>query len=176
MSFIDLIHKFIALFNPKLVAPVEPARAERAAGIHLVTDAGRALIKKYESCRLTSYEDGAGIWTIGWGHTKGVTEGMTCTQEQADQWFEEDLAETTKAVDGLVPVTLNNNQFSACVSLAYNIGTGKFASSTLLQLLRQGNIAGAADQFPRWDKVAGVPNDGLLKRRNEERQLFITPV
>lgn len=140
-----------------------------------INQAGIDLIKSFEQCRLTSYEDGAGIWTLGWGHTRGITANMTCTQAQADQWFLEDIQETQKILSGLVPSTITANQFSACVSLAYNIGTGHFASSTLLKKLRGHDIAGAADQFLVWDKVAGAHSPGLQRRRQAERQLFITP-
>jgi lysozyme len=158
-------------FKPKPVAQIIQPPVPKQ-----ITPAGVALIKQFESCRLTSYQDGGGIWTIGWGHTEGIKEGMTCTQEQADAWFDQDIASISHIVNGLVPTTINTNQFSACVSLAYNIGTGRFAQSTLLQMIRGGNIQGASEQFPRWDRIDGSPDDGLLKRRLAEQQLFNTPV
>jgi lysozyme len=139
-----------------------------------INQAGIDLIKSFEQCRLIAYEDGAGIWTLGWGHTKAVTQGMTCTQAQADQWFLDDIEATQKVLRGLVPATITPNQFSACVSLAYNIGTGHFASSTLLKKLRGHDFAGAADQFLVWDKINGAHSPGLQRRRQAERTLFLT--
>lgn len=168
-----LIALILSWFKPKpiLVAPPLVVRPLQ------INAAGIALIKQFESCRLTSYQDGAGIWTLGWGHAQGITQGMTCTQAQADDWFEEDISFVSKVVSGLVPPGLNPNQFSACVSLAYNIGTGRFASSTLLKLLRlsSGNYSAASAEFLRWDKVDGNVSDGLLERRTSEQKLFNTP-
>lgn len=169
--FQRLIAFLLSWFKKKPALAVSPTLL-----VLQVNPAGISLIKQFESCRLTSYQDGGGILTIGWGHTEGVTAGMTCTQIQADAWFTQDVANVSKIVNGLVPQTINSNQFSACVSLAYNIGTGNFASSTLLKLLRAGDLAGASAQFVRWDHVAGQVNDGLLKRRTAEQQLFNSPV
>jgi lysozyme len=148
--------------------PEKPLPQMNAAGI--------ALVKSFEACKLTAYRDGGGIWTIGRGHTKGAKQGMTCTQAQADQWFDEDIQETVRVLQGVVPPTINENQFSACVSLAYNIGVGHFSNSTLLKKLRGGDLAGASEQFLVWDKINGVPSDGLLKRRQAEQKLFNEPV
>lgn len=140
-----------------------------------INAAGIAVIKSFEKCSLTAYQDLGGVWTIGWGHTAGVTEGMTCTQAQADQWFLEDSQAVCAELTKLVPNALTPNQFSACVSLAYNIGTGNFQHSTLRKCLLANDLKGASDQFLVWVKVKGVPNDGLLTRRKAEQALFNTP-
>jgi lysozyme len=138
--------------------------------------AGRALIQGFESCKLVAFQDQGGIWTLGWGHTQGVTPGQTCTQEQADAWFIDDTQSACNAVTRTVDVPLNQNQFDALVSFTYNVGQGSEANSTLLKLLNQGKYALAADQFSFWNHVNGVPNAGLTRRRAAEQALFQTPV
>ena len=137
--------------------------------------AGTALIRSFESLRLVAYQDGNGIWTIGWGHTLGVQPGQVCTTEQAETWFFFDIGSTCRAVTAEVDIAITQNQFDALASLCFNIGAGNFRSSTLLRVLNVGNLMAAADQFLVWDKVAGQVSDGLVRRRAAERALFVTP-
>jgi lysozyme len=134
------------------------------------------LIHGEEGCKLTSYLDQGGVWTIGWGHTQGVSEGMTCTQEQANAWFQENLHDAEGYVQYYVHVLLNDNQFAALVSLVYNIGAGNFSHSTLLKDLNNNDFADAASQFLVWDLVDGEKNAGLSARRHAEQALFLTPM
>ena len=138
--------------------------------------AGRALIESFEGLRTESYQDTGGIWTLGYGHVQGACEGNTCTPEQADAWLAEDLAMTEAGVNAAVAEPINQNQFDSLISLAFNIGLGAFRSSTLLKLLNSGNPALAAQQFVRWDQVNGKPSDGILRRRQAEAALFLTPI
>lgn len=134
------------------------------------------LIRKHEGLRLTAYPDpgtGAEPWTIGYGHTLGVVEGMTCTKEQAEAWLQQDMAEAYAAVDKHVRVPLKESQRDALCSFVFNVGAGAFASSSLLRLLNDGDISGAADQFKRWNKANGKVLAGLSARREEERNLFL---
>ena len=124
---------------------------------------------------MKAYQDGGGIWTIGFGHTQGVKEGDTCTQSQAYNWLDTDLNTAVAAINRLVTVPLTQNQVDALTSLVYNIGSGHFASSTVLRLLNGANYDGAADAILMWDKVAGVESAGLVRRRTAERDLFLTP-
>jgi lysozyme len=140
-----------------------------------VTEEGIDLIQSFESCRLKAYDDGVGVWTIGWGTTKGVKRGMTITQEEADRLFEEDLDQFADGVEALVTTDINNNQFSALVSLAYNIGLRAFGRSTLLKRVNARNFAAAADQFLVWNKGGGKVMRGLTRRRQAERKLFLKP-
>jgi GH24 family phage-related lysozyme (muramidase) len=139
-----------------------------------INPAGLALIKSFESCSLSAYQDQGKIWTIGWGHTALVHSGMMITQEQADAWLLEDLDQTIRVLDRKLPNTINSNQFSACVSLAYNVGTGNFDTSTLFKCLQSNDLTGASEQFLVWNKVNSIPNDGLLRRRKAEQALFDT--
>lgn len=116
------------------------------------------------------------VWTIAWGHTHGVYEGMTCTLEQAQAWFVQDMAWAQSAVLGGVMVPLNQNQFDALVSFTENEGATSFEESTLLRLLNAGNYSAAAAQFSRWVYQRGQILSGLVTRRQQEAALFNTPV
>lgn len=139
-----------------------------------INDQGLNLLKSFEGCKLKAYDDGGEVWTIGYGHTKDVVEGMTITQERADQWFREDLGKFGSYVEDAVKVTLNGDQFSALVCFCFNVGPGAggFGGSTLLELLNRGDYQGAAQQFPRWNKVDRKSWLGLTRRRLAEQALF----
>jgi len=133
---------------------------------------GLHLTEGFESCRLVAYQDSKGVWTIGWGHTRGVQEGDTCTQAQADAWLLEDVQEAVDAVNRLVTVALTQHQFDALVDFCFNAGQGNFASSTMLRMVNAGDEAGADQQFARWDMCGGVHLYGLARRRAGEAELF----
>ena len=136
---------------------------------------GAALIKDYEKCRLSAYLPTADdVPTIGYGHTRGVSMGDTCTQAQADAWFLEDVAWAEDCVNEAVKVELTQQQFDACVSLCFNIGCRGFKTSTLVRKLNEGDVAGASLQFLRWDKQRGKVLAGLTRRRMAEVKLFET--
>jgi lysozyme len=135
---------------------------------------GETLIKSFEALRLAAYLDPRGIPTIGWGHTgPEVQMGLTCDPNSAEVWFRTDTGAACRAINATVDVAIAQNQFDALVSFTFNVGVGSEAHSTLLQLLNSGNAAGAADQFLVWNKVNGVENDGLSRRRAAERALFL---
>lgn len=134
--------------------------------------AGEQLTERFEGCRLQAYSDTGGVWTIGYGHTQGVMEGMTCTREQALAWLEQDTREAAAAVNRLVTVQLKQAEFDALVDFVFNLGVGAFARSTLLHDLNAGNLAAAAAQFPLWDHDAGRVLAGLLHRRLAEQMEF----
>jgi lysozyme len=137
---------------------------------------GRKLIESFEGLNLKPYKDQRGIWTNGYGNTIDVDPSHTITQEQADSDLAINLHFAESAVNKNVTLPINQNQFDALVSLAYNIGGGAFAHSTLVSLLNQNAIVGASAQFLAWDKTNGVVNQGLLNRRLAERKLFDTPI
>jgi lysozyme len=138
-----------------------------------LTDEGIRLIRHFEGCRLTAYHDPVGILTIGYGHTGAdVRQGMTITQDQADALLGEDLMKFAQGVRRVVPSTINHAQFSACVSLAYNVGLGAFEVSTLLKRIGANEYWDAANEFTRWNKAGGKVLPGLLRRRWAERDLF----
>ena len=138
--------------------------------------AGLALIEEFEGLRLESYQDGAGIWTIGYGTTRHdglpVEEGEACTPQMAVQWLSEDVSEAEESVNELVTVPVSQNQFDALVSFTYNLGRGSLAGSTLLKNLNSDSFELAAAQFPKWCFVAGKESPGLLRRRVAEQSMF----
>lgn len=138
---------------------------------------GRNFIKGFEQLRLKAYPDpgtGGKPWTIGWGHTKGVMQGDRITQEQAEQFFSDDLAVFELTVNSAIKRPMTQNQFDAMVSLAFNIGGPNFAQSTLVKKFNAGDVQGAADQFPRWKFANGNEMLGLIKRRAAEREMFLS--
>ncbi|HEJ7993733.1 TPA: lysozyme [Serratia liquefaciens] len=138
---------------------------------------GRNFIKGFEQLRLKSYPDpgtGGKPWTIGWGHTKGVKQGDRITQEQAEQFFSDDLAAFELTVNSAIKRPMMQNQFDAMVSLAFNIGGAAFAGSTLVRKFNTGDAKGAADEFPKWKNSGGKVMPGLVKRRAAEREMFLS--
>lgn len=135
---------------------------------------GVSLIKSFEGCRLKAYKCPAGVWTIGYGHTAGVKEGDTITQEQADEYLRNDLAKYEKAVlnyDGIY--NFNQNQFDALVSFTYNCGAGN-----LKNLTQSGKrtLAQIRERLLLYNKAGGVVLRGLQRRRAAEKELFDTPI
>lgn len=140
-----------------------------------LNQAGIDLIKAFEGCKLTVYKDAVGLPTVGYGHMdKTLLVGSRIDQAEADSLLATDLAKVALRVYQLVKTTtLTDNQLSALVCLAFNIGTGNLASSTLLKRVLMGDFVGAADQFLVWNKAGGQVLDGLTRRRKAERTLFL---
>ena len=143
------------------------------------SDKGIALIKQFEGCKLTAYQDSVGVWTIGYGWTKPVDgkpirAGMTIKQETAERLLKTGLVSYENDVSRLVKVDLTQGQFDALVSFTYNLGSKSLSTSTLLRKLNAGDYAGAADEFLRWNKAGGKVLNGLTRRREAERALFLS--
>lgn len=131
---------------------------------------GIELIKKFEGCRLVAYKCPAGVWTIGYGHTKNVTPSQKITQEQAEKFLREDLESFEKKVSKYDSVYhFKQCQFDALVSFAYNVGS-------IDQLTANGtrSIEVVATKILEYTKAGGQVLAGLVKRRQAEHDLFIT--
>ncbi|HHR5464400.1 TPA: lysozyme [Salmonella enterica subsp. enterica] len=144
-----------------------------------ISEKGIALIKTFEGCKLTAYQDSAGVWTIGYGWTrpvdgKPVHRGMTIDQTTAERLLKTGLVSYENDVSRLVKVGLTQGQFDALVSFTYNLGARALSTSTLLRKLNGGDYAGAADEFLRWNKAGGKVLNGLTRRREAERALFLS--
>ena len=137
-----------------------------------ISEEGKALIKKFEGCKLEAYLCSAGVPTIAFGRTKNVKLGDTCTQEQADAWLEEELEEYTGYVSDAVTQTLQQNQIDAMVAWTYNLGPSNLRSSTMLQVLNEGKLQEVPQQMRRWNKANGKVLEGLERRRLAESMLF----
>lgn len=135
---------------------------------------GLQLTESFEGCRLVAYQDQVGVWTIGYGHTRGVHAGMTCTQAQAEQWLLEDVAFCETDVNTHVTVPLTQGEFDALVDFGFNLGCASLNDSTLLRLLNAGHYDLAANEFEKWDHAGGKVVAGLLRRRLAEKQEFLT--
>lgn len=136
---------------------------------------GIDLIKEFEGTVLKVYKDAVGLPTIGIGHLiKKGEQFTTITQQQAEELLAKDLKQFEEGVSTSVKVALTQNQFDALVSFAFNLGVGNLNSSTLLKKLNAGDIQGAADQFPRWNKAGGRTLAGLTRRRLAEKELFLS--
>ena len=144
-----------------------------------ISKIGIELIKSFEGCYLKAYKCPAGVWTIGWGTTEPINgvkphEGMSITQQQADDLLVKNLKSYENSVNKYVTYTnLNQNQFDALVSFTYNCGAGALQKSDLLKKLNKGDIQGAADELLRWNKANGKVLNGLTRRREAERKLFL---
>jgi lysozyme len=133
------------------------------------------LAKEAEGLRLTAYPDpatGGAPWTIGYGSTRGVKPGMSITLAEAQQRLVVDMTEAGNAVTRWVDVPLTQGQFDALADFVFNLGEGRFRSSTLLNRINAKDFTVAAAEFPKWTKAAGKVMPGLVTRRAKERALF----
>lgn len=137
---------------------------------------GLNLIKEFEGLNTNAYRDAADVLTIGYGHTKGVKEGDSITEQFAEIMLDKELREYEGYVDQMVNVPLNENQHAALVSFVYNLGPTNFANSTLLKRLNEGKYEDVPAQIKRWNKarVKGelTELEGLTRRRQAEADLF----
>lgn len=143
------------------------------------SDKGIALIKEFEGCKLTAYQDSVGVWTIGYGWTqpvdgKTIRAGMTIKQETAERLLKTGLVSYESDVSRLVKVGLTQGQFDALVAFTYNLGARSLSTSTLLRKLNAGDYTGAAAEFMSWNKAGGKALKGLTRRREAERALFLS--
>ena len=133
---------------------------------------GLALIKKFEGCRLEAYYCSGGVLTIGYGHTGGVKESDTITQEEAEKLLRADVFKFEEYVEDNVMVELDQSQFDALVAWTFNLGPGNLRESTMLKRLNEADYASVPSEMKRWNKAGGKTLDGLIRRRNAEALLF----
>ena len=137
-----------------------------------ISKEGIALIKKFEGIELQAYQDSVGVWTIGYGHTKGVKEGDNISLKKAEQMLEEELVEYEGYINNMVELGLEQNQFDALVAWVYNLGPTNLRQSTLLKVLNQGLFNEVPYEIKRWNKAGGEVLNGLVRRREAEALLF----
>lgn len=142
----------------------------------LISRNGIELIKHFEGCKLTAYRCPSGKLTIGYGHTgDDVTEGLTISQEDANDLLFDDVLCFENGVNNLVKgLDLSQGMFDALVCFAYNVGLDNLKKSTLLKLLKDGKLLEASEEFVKWNKSNGKVLDGLTKRRAAEADLFLS--
>ena len=137
-----------------------------------ISEEGLSLIKKFEGCELKAYRCAANVLTIGYGTTKGVTEDMEITKEEAESILKEEMHEYEGYVNDMVKVPLKQNQFDSIVSWVFNLGSTNLSSSTLLKKLNNSEYDEVPAQIKRWNKAGGKVLDGLIRRREAEALLF----
>lgn len=131
-----------------------------------------AKIKEFEGYRSRAYRDAVGVWTCGYGHTRGVTAKTSCTQAQADAWLRQDLAPLEKELSGIKEID-SQGKFDACLDFCFNLGLGNFLRSTLLKTIKAGmDDKRIKAEFMRWVYAGGRKLDGLAKRREWEAERF----
>jgi GH24 family phage-related lysozyme (muramidase) len=137
-----------------------------------ISEEGLSLIKKFEGCELKAYQDSVDVWTIGYGHTKGVEDGQEITQEEAEEMLASELDEYEGYINDLVECDLEQHQFDALVAWVYNLGPTNLRSSTLLKRLNSNDLEDVPNQIKRWNKAGGKVLNGLVRRREAEALLF----
>jgi lysozyme len=135
-----------------------------------------SLIKQFEGCKLKAYKCSAGVWTIGYGETLGITEGMMWSLEEAERYLNTRVEYFLRNVYLKCPQLFLEppSRVAACVSLAYNIGLGAFGASSVCRYTKQRNYEKAAASFLLWDKAGGKRIKGLTIRRMKEKELYET--
>jgi lysozyme len=138
------------------------------------SDEGLALTKSFEGLRLEAYQDVGGVWTVGYGHTgPDLLAGMKISQADADAMLRADLSVAVACVNRGVTEEISQPQFDALVDFCFNVGRGNFLQSSLLRKLNLGDFQGAAAQFLLWVNAGGKRVEGLARRRQAERAMFI---
>ena len=137
-----------------------------------ISEEGISLIKHFEGCRLESYQDSVGIWTIGFGTIKGVKEGDKINQDEAEHLLQEEMPEYEGYINDMVKVPLEQNQFDALCSWVFNLGPKNLSESTLLRVLNDEKYDEVPEQIVRWNKAGGQVLKGLVKRRQAEADMF----
>lgn len=138
----------------------------------IISTAGVDLLTHFEGLRLEAYQDSVGVWTIGYGHTKGVTPSMKITESQANNLLKTELIEYQNYINEMVEVKLSQCQFDALVCWVYNLGPTNLKNSTLLTLLNQGVKFQIPEQIRRWNRAGGKILKGLVRRREAEALMF----
>ena len=139
-----------------------------------ISEKGLKLIKSFETLRLEAYLCPAGVWTIGYGHTSNVKKGQKINELCAETFLTIDLQKCEYAINTSVTVPLNQNQFDSLVSFVFNIGVCAFKKSTLLKKLNNGDYIRAADELDKWIYSKSKILNGLVRRRNKEKELFLS--
>ena len=137
-----------------------------------ISENGLELIKKFEGCETTAYQDSVGVWTIGFGHTKGVEEGQTCSIEDAESMLADEMDEYEGYINNMVKVELQQHEFDALVAWVYNLGPTNLGESTMLKVLNGGQFDRVPDEMNRWTRAGGEILEGLVRRRQAESLMF----
>lgn len=140
-----------------------------------ISEAGLEVIMNNEGLRLEAYQDVVGVWTVGFGHTGAeVKEGLVITLDAAKSLLLSDAETAEKCVNNCVSGNITQGQFDALCSFVFNLGCTALRNSTLLRKLNSGDDVGASEEFVKWSHAGGKERPGLVARRLEEKELFLT--
>lgn len=137
-----------------------------------ISKSGLNFLKSLEGFRETAYQDGGGVWTIGYGHTLTACKGMVVTKRQAEILLQQDIRASEMCVTSCIDVPLRQNQYDALVCFVFNIGCFAFSDSTLVKKLNTGDYDSVPEQLRRWNKIQGKVSNGLTNRREKEVELW----
>ena len=137
-----------------------------------ISEDGLELIKKFEGCETSAYQDSVGVWTIGFGHTKDVEEGQTCSIEDAESMLADEMDEYEGYINNMVKVDLQQHEFDSLVAWVYNLGPTNLGESTMLKVLNGGQFDRVPDEMNRWTRAGGEILEGLVRRRQAESLMF----
>ena len=140
------------------------------------SEKGLALLCEFEGFRANAYRCPAGVWTIGYGSTRSVASGDTITEEEARARMVFELQYYANAVVKACTIELNQNQFDALCSFAYNVGTSGMRGSSVIRAHNRGDYESAARAFALWNKAGGKVYKGLVRRRAAEAALYLEPI
>ena len=138
----------------------------------IISIPGVELLTHFEGLKLEAYQDSVGVWTIGYGHTKGVTPSMKITESQASNLLKTELIEYQNYINEMVKVELSQCEYDALVCWVYNLGPTNLRDSTLLKVLNQGDKFLVPEQIRRWNRAGGKVLKGLVRRREAEALMF----
>ena len=137
-----------------------------------ISEDGLELIKKFEGCETSAYQDSVGVWTIGFGHTKDVEEGQTCSIEDAESMLADEMDEYEGYINDMVRVDLQQHEFDSLVAWVYNLGPTNLGESTMLKVLNGGQFDRVPNEMNRWTRAGGEILEGLVRRRQAESLMF----
>ncbi len=137
-----------------------------------ISEDGLELIRNFEGCETDAYQDSVGVWTIGYGHTKGVEEGQTCSFEDAEIMLSQEMEEYEGYINDMVKVDLQQHEFDSLVAWVYNLGPTNLGESTMLKVLNGGQFDRVPDEMKRWNRAGGEVLAGLVRRRQAESLMF----
>lgn len=140
-----------------------------------ISDKGIDLIKRHEGCRLKAYQCPAGIWTVGYGSTRGVNRFTEITQQEAEVRLRQDVKVAERTVEKVryLQKGLKQCQFDALVSFVFNLGSGAFEKSTLRKkIIANPDDRSIGAEFGKWVNAGGQRLEGLVKRRADEANLY----
>lgn len=161
----------LAEFRRKTSGAIRRRTVGTIAGSAVAMSTAVAFIGGWEGLRTEAYRDVIGVWTICYGETKGVKAGDRYTAAECDQKLAQEIRAYEAALDKCLTADVPVGMKIALVSWTYNVGPGAACRSTLVRKANAGDLAGACNELPRWNRAGGRVWQGLINRRGAERAM-----